>query len=365
MATLSIPNVFANATVADATQVNANFNAVKSFVETYAVSTDGAVKATTASITDGAVTTIKIADGAITAAKLSGGAVGTSFIADSAVTTAKIADANVTTAKIADGAITGGTAGAGVKIAATTITNANISNSAAIALSKLATGALPTAITIAADNITSNAVTTAKINADAVTTAKIADDAVTGAKIAGTAALIVASVQTSGNIQVGGYIRSSKNTNNDYFEIVNSANDPIVRIDSNQGVYGDDQGTSGIRAVFARSDNRIGFSSSSRRFKQEISEHEFNEDAVRSMVPVRFKYIKDVEQNGSAAGWNYGFIAEEALDSGLPELVQFDSEGQVEYFAYERMCVAQQQLIRTLFDKVEALEAKVVELEGK
>jgi hypothetical protein len=45
----------------------------------------------------------------------------------------------VSTEMIADGAITGGTAGNGVKIAANTITNANISNSAAIADTKLAT----------------------------------------------------------------------------------------------------------------------------------------------------------------------------------------------------------------------------------
>jgi phage-related tail fiber protein len=49
-----------------------------------------------------------------------------------------IAAGAVGTAKIADGAVTGGTAGAGVKIAATTITDANISGSAAIAKSKLA-----------------------------------------------------------------------------------------------------------------------------------------------------------------------------------------------------------------------------------
>lgn len=65
-------------------------------------------------------------------------AVTTGKIADGNVTTAKILDGNVTAAKIADGSITGGTAGAGVKIAAGTITNANVSNSAAIAYAKLA-----------------------------------------------------------------------------------------------------------------------------------------------------------------------------------------------------------------------------------
>jgi hypothetical protein len=45
--------------------------------------------------------------------------------------------------------------------------------------------------------------------------------------------------------------------------------------------------------------------------------------------------------------------------------VQYDKDGLVEYFAYERMCVAQQQLIRDLYEKVEALEARLSALESK
>jgi hypothetical protein len=61
---------------------------------------------------------------------------------DNSVNAAKIVDGSVGTAELADGSVTGGTAGAGVKIAALTITNANISATAAIALSKLATDPL-------------------------------------------------------------------------------------------------------------------------------------------------------------------------------------------------------------------------------
>jgi hypothetical protein len=55
----------------------------------------------------------------------------------------------------------------GTMIAATTITNAEISASAAIALSKLATGALPTGITIASGNIVDGTIVNADINASA------------------------------------------------------------------------------------------------------------------------------------------------------------------------------------------------------
>ena len=95
------------------------------------------------------------------------GQVAAGGIATDAVTTAKIQDSAVTSAKIADG----------------TIVNADISGSAAIALSKLDTGALPTAITIATANINNSAVTSAKIASAAITPSELATDSVTTVKI--------------------------------------------------------------------------------------------------------------------------------------------------------------------------------------
>ena len=60
MATLNIPNTFSNGTAANATEVNANFSAVKTFVETNVVQTDGSVKAGTSAISDGAITQAKL-----------------------------------------------------------------------------------------------------------------------------------------------------------------------------------------------------------------------------------------------------------------------------------------------------------------
>ena len=91
-----------------------------------------------------------------------------SGIADGAVTTAKIADSAVTSAKIADG----------------TIVNADISASAAIALSKLAPGALPTAITVASANIVDGTIATGDLADSAVTSAKIANATIVTGDIA-------------------------------------------------------------------------------------------------------------------------------------------------------------------------------------
>lgn len=63
MATLSIPNTFTNGTPAVATEVNANFNAVKVFTEAIAAGTN---------IDDGAITYAKLAAAAVTALSASG-----------------------------------------------------------------------------------------------------------------------------------------------------------------------------------------------------------------------------------------------------------------------------------------------------
>ena len=63
MATLSIPNNFTNGTPAIATEVNANFNAVKTFSEGIAAGTN---------IDEGAITYSKLAAATVTALTASG-----------------------------------------------------------------------------------------------------------------------------------------------------------------------------------------------------------------------------------------------------------------------------------------------------
>jgi hypothetical protein len=95
-------------------------------------------------------------------------------IANSAITTAKLDGTSgseaVTTAKIRTGAVTSD------KIADGTIVNGDISASAAIALSKLATGALPTDITVASANLVDLTIDTVDIKNNAVTSAKLGTD---------------------------------------------------------------------------------------------------------------------------------------------------------------------------------------------
>lgn len=128
-------------------------------------------------IADDAVTAAKIAAGAVGASEIADGSVGTGELADNAVTSAKIADNAVGTSEIADSAVTS------AKIADGTIVDGDINASAAIALSKLATGALPTAITVASANIVNGTIVAEDLASNAVTTVKITDANVTNAKL--------------------------------------------------------------------------------------------------------------------------------------------------------------------------------------
>ena len=83
------------------------------------------------------------------------------LVADSTVTDGGVKWATVGTDSITDSAITSG------KIADGAIVNADINATAAIALSKLATGALPTSITVASANLVDGTIINADINASA------------------------------------------------------------------------------------------------------------------------------------------------------------------------------------------------------
>ena len=100
----------------------------------------------------------------------------------------------------------------------------------------------------------------------------------------------------------------------------------------------------------------LGTLSSTRRVKNNITEYTFNEEAVLSVKPYKFKYNVDPDK------WQYGFMAEDINDAGLPEMCGFDSEGLPDYVAYERFCIAQQQIIRKMWEKIKILEEKIEKL---
>lgn len=137
---------------------------------------------TAAKLATDSVTTLKIVDANVTAAKLATDSVTTIKIVDANVTTAKLADSSVTTAKLADDSVTSAKiandAVGATEIAAGSISNSHVNAAAAIAYSKLALSN-----SIVAGDLTTDSVTTLKIQDSAVTAAKLASDSVTTIKI--------------------------------------------------------------------------------------------------------------------------------------------------------------------------------------
>jgi hypothetical protein len=105
----------------------------------------------------------------------SGASIATSIAAGVIIDADVNASAAIGLSKLATGALPSGITVASANIVDGTIVNADINASAAIALSKLATGALPSAITVASTNIVDGTIVNADVNASA---------AIAGTKIA-------------------------------------------------------------------------------------------------------------------------------------------------------------------------------------
>jgi hypothetical protein len=289
-------------------------------------------------------------------------------IANNAVTTDKINSLAVTSGKIADGAVTQAKIGVGVQTAKT------------IAVGTTSTGGpgSSAAVTVAQDATTATlsfTVPQGPTGPQGVTgpTGAAGTNGINGTNgtdgINGTNGAPgpqgptgPAGPQGPGLISVSGVLRVLEvGTTSSSLDFIlrNSGGTSMMRVNANWGVYG--AAMTGGRTMMVLSTNEIGYNSSTARTKQDIEPYEFNEQAVLALEPKRFRYNDTVKGGGPDSPWQYGFIAEEAVEAGLPELCGFDETGQPDYFAYERMCIAQQQIIRTLWAKVEALEAKLGE----
>ena len=147
-------------------------------------------------IVDGTIVGGDISTDTITASNLAANSVGSSELADNAVDTNAIQDNAVTMAKLNSGALPTDITVASANIVDGTIVNADVSNSASIAHSKLSgiaggnvllgnSSNVPTSTTLSGDvtvnssgvtSITAGSIVTADIGADQITNAKIADD---------------------------------------------------------------------------------------------------------------------------------------------------------------------------------------------
>ena len=93
--------------------------------------------------------------------------------------------------------------------------------------------------------------------------------------------------------------------------------------------------SSGGIAVFVNSDGKLGKSTSSRRFKEEIQPMGQSSEALFALNPVTFRYRKEIDSAGTS---QFGLVAED-VEKVNPDLIVRDNEGKpytVRYDAGER-----------------------------
>jgi hypothetical protein len=128
---------------------------------------------------------------------------------------------------------------------------------------------------------------------------------------------------------------------------------------------------SGGVPVVINSENRLGTTTSSLRFKEDIEALEGLSDRLLSLRPVKFRYKTKPERGGDSP-IEFGLIAEE-VDKVLPELVAYDDNGRpqaVRYHLLAPLLLGELQRqereieeLRRLQREVRALEEKLAGLE--
>ena len=89
--------------------------------------------------------------------------------------------------------------------------------------------------------------------------------------------------------------------------------------------------SSGGTAVFVNADGKLGTTTSSRRFKEQIKPMERASEALFSLKPVTFRYKKEIDPEGRS---QFGLVAEE-VEKVSAGLVVCDKAGKVNTVRYD------------------------------
>ena len=100
------------------------------------------------------------------------------------------------------------------------------------------------------------------------------------------------------------------------------------------GIRGSATGVANAIPVLVDSLGQLGTASSSRRFKDNISDMDAASSALMQLRPVTFHYKSD--QNPAGRSLQYGLIAEEVA-AVYPGLVAYSADGQIETVMYQHL----------------------------
>lgn len=124
--------------------------------------------------------------------------------------------------------------------------------------------------------------------------------------------------------------------------------------------------TTGYVSAWLNGDGRLGASASSLRFKQDIEPADTTEevDALLRLALIRYRYIADVEENGDAAPWHLGSIAEYMQQTALAEWVPLDQNGDAFAINWEQIAIPAVAALQRLYAGQKDLIARVTALEA-
>lgn len=110
------------------------------------------------------------------------------------------------------------------------------------------------------------------------------------------------------------------------------------------------------RATWSLSDGTLGYAPSLRELKQDIMDADIDVSAWLGLPVQLFRYRADVAENGDAAGWRLGFVAEDLEAAGLESWLYRDGDGELQGVAYEMVWAAHHEIIRQQQARIEELE---------
>ncbi len=294
-----------------------------------------------------AVTRGKIKDGEVIESKLATDAVTRGKIKDLEVIEGKLAQNAVTRDKIKDLEVIEG------KLAQNAVTRDKIKDGEVIQ-GKLGQGA------VRRDNIDTRAVTNIKIEDGTIARGKLAFNTVTN-------------VRAGDGLEGGGEVREPQLKVDSSVSRVGHAHGQYS-LTSHTHSYasvnhthsGNTTGTIG-GAVPGHTHTISGLGNvSSRTLKKDIEDYSIDPRKVLKLNLKKFRYLnhaRKYQKNLGNRDWNYGYIAEEVLDSGLEELLIYDDQGKPFGLNYGLVGVLSLELVRSLYEKVETLEQRVLKLE--
>ncbi len=121
------------------------------------------------------------------------------------------------------------------------------------------------------------------------------------------------------------------------------------------------QESAGGIAVFVNGDGKLGTTTSSRRFKENIREIAEESDGLMRLRPVAFRYKPEIDPTGLA---QYGLIAEEVAQV-YPDLVVSDRDGKPETVRYHLVNALLLNEVQKQRRTIEELRARLSRLEAR